>query len=158
MNKWFRAKPLEFQPVKTCSVCNGEKPLTEFSKHIHAKDDLDSRCKDCVKKHTRERNELRRFAPPKPDVCECCKKIPKKWCLDHDHETNLFRGWICDSCNTGIGLLGDTIEGVQKALDYLIMCKERSENNCVTSKYGDSMPYMTKSIAMKALRRNFTTI
>lgn len=43
----------------------------------------------------------------------------KEMHLDHDHKTGRFRGWICRSCNHGIGMLGDTIEGVQNALDYL---------------------------------------
>tara|TARA_R100000742_G_C4257386_1_gene75248 strand:+ start:391 stop:546 length:156 start_codon:yes stop_codon:yes gene_type:complete len=30
-----------------------------------------------------------------------------------------YRGWLCSNCNTGIGKLGDNIEGVQKAVDYL---------------------------------------
>ena len=39
--------------------------------------------------------------------------------MDHDSQMKVFRGWICNHCNTGIGLLGDTIDGVQRALDYL---------------------------------------
>ena len=29
------------------------------------------------------------------------------------------RGWLCDHCNLAIGLLGDDVKGVTKALDYL---------------------------------------
>ena len=39
--------------------------------------------------------------------------------LDHDHKTGAFRGWVCRSCNHGIGMLGDSIEGVKRALNYL---------------------------------------
>lgn len=39
--------------------------------------------------------------------------------LDHCHTTGRFRGWLCSPCNTGIGLLGDSIEGVTRALEYL---------------------------------------
>jgi hypothetical protein len=39
--------------------------------------------------------------------------------IDHDHETGQIRGLICGPCNTGLGLLGDTVEGVCRALDYL---------------------------------------
>ena len=30
-----------------------------------------------------------------------------------------IRGVLCPNCNRGIGLLGDNIEGVRRALDYL---------------------------------------
>jgi len=52
-------------------------------------------------------------------MCECCGEKPIKWCLDHDHSTHEFRGWICERCNTGLGKLGDNIEGLTKALNYL---------------------------------------
>ena len=63
------------------------------------------------------------------DVCEVCgaKKGNTKWtklCYDHDHTTMEFRGVLCNRCNISIGALGDTIESVQKALDYL----KRDEN------------------------------
>lgn len=39
--------------------------------------------------------------------------------LDHCHATNTFRGWLCKRCNTGLGLLGDDLESVLKAVKYL---------------------------------------
>jgi len=39
--------------------------------------------------------------------------------LDHCHDTLSFRGWLCGKCNSGIALLGDNKEGVQRALKYL---------------------------------------
>lgn len=54
------------------------------------------------------------------NCCPICGIRPKRqFDIDHDHETGLFRGLICHRCNKGLGLLGDTIEGVQNALNYL---------------------------------------
>lgn len=39
--------------------------------------------------------------------------------VDHCHDTGRIRGLLCSSCNRGLGLLGDTVESVQRALDYL---------------------------------------
>ena len=39
--------------------------------------------------------------------------------IDHDHETGEVRGILCTGCNTGIGHLGDNIEGLKRALYYL---------------------------------------
>lgn len=104
---------------KICLYCKVEKPLSSFPKHSHYKDNLDSRCRECVKSQSAARKNLHKKAPPKPALCECCGKVPKKWALDHDHTNNEIRGWLCDHCNTGIGKLGDDIDGVAKALAYL---------------------------------------
>lgn len=57
---------------------------------------------------------------PEPDKCECCGGISgKALALDHCHKTGVFRGWLCARCNMGLGLLGDGVESVQRAIDYL---------------------------------------
>lgn len=104
---------------KICTYCGKRKNKKSFPKHSMYKDNLDSRCKHCIKKHSKIRNKLHKEAPPKPDVCECCGKVPYKWCLDHDHDDDSFRGWLCEPCNTGIGKLGDRLEGIVKAFNYL---------------------------------------
>lgn len=106
--------------TKTCIYCNLTKDINEFPKHIHYKDNLDSRCRTCIKKHSNIVKNIRKYAPEKPERCECCNEIPIKWCLDHDHTTETFRGWLCDQCNTGIGKLGDNVNGIVNALNYLL--------------------------------------
>lgn len=39
--------------------------------------------------------------------------------MDHDHATGMFRGWLCRTCNQGIGLLKDSPELLKKAISYL---------------------------------------
>lgn len=39
--------------------------------------------------------------------------------VDHCHETGKVRGILCPGCNLGLGKLGDNVEGLQRALDYL---------------------------------------
>ena len=104
---------------KQCSYCGLYKDLKYFGKQATAKDNKDHRCNKCRTQQSRLRNELRKTAPKKPDVCDCCGKEYDLMCLDHDHLTNKFRGWLCHKCNSGIGHLGDNIEGLEKALTYL---------------------------------------
>jgi Recombination endonuclease VII len=57
----------------------------------------------------------------RPLHCECCGERPLRTLhLDHDHRTGAFRGWLCVKCNTAIGKLGDDIEGVLRAVGYLM--------------------------------------
>ena len=63
--------------------------------------------------------KLRKTAPLKPKVCDCCGEAPMKWVLDHDHKTKKFRGWICEACNLGLGKFGDSVIKMQKGVEYL---------------------------------------
>lgn len=53
------------------------------------------------------------------DCCEVCGSKDKNLCYDHDHNTMKFRGVLCTSCNYAIGILGDNLEGVKNAYNYL---------------------------------------
>ena len=112
---------------KKCVYCNEEKILKQFPKHKHHFDGYDTRCKICIKKRNAIIKNIRKTSPVKPDICDCCGKKPINengrrkvgLVLDHCPENNIFRGWICNHCNIGIGLLGDRINGLKKALSYL---------------------------------------
>lgn len=52
-------------------------------------------------------------------ACACCGKTPKTLVVDHSHGTKTVRGLLCHACNTGIGKLGDTVEGLKQAIVYL---------------------------------------
>jgi hypothetical protein len=47
--------------------------------------------------------------------------------LDHDHDDNSFRGWLCEPCNTGIGKLGDNFAGITNAMNYFLSRQTRYE-------------------------------
>jgi hypothetical protein len=99
-----------------------------------------SHCRDCRKFLAKQLKKAKDWAIkngfPRPEYgepCQCCGKpvykclddIPDgvigrwSWQCDHDHETGKFRGWVCKSCNTGFGGLGDNIESLSNALEYL---------------------------------------
>ncbi len=55
-------------------------------------------------------------------LCAICKKAPKLWWsfnVDHCHTTGKIRGLLCGPCNKSIGILGDTVDGVMRAVTYL---------------------------------------
>jgi len=51
--------------------------------------------------------------------CGCDFDI-KRVCIDHDHETGIVRGLLCNQCNSGLGMFKDNIYSLLKAIDYLI--------------------------------------
>ena len=105
---------------KVCIWCEVYKSIYEFGLYNRNTDGRDNRCRECIKHSTSIIEGLKRTAPLKPEVCDCCFKPPKKkFVLDHCHRDEVFRGWLCDHCNLAIGMLGDDLEGVEKALAYL---------------------------------------
>lgn len=73
--------------------------------------------------YARKRSGAAEATRPCPARCECCGGPPVgrslRLHLDHDHVTGAFRGWLCGNCNRAIGLLSDTLAGVQQAISYL---------------------------------------
>ena len=43
----------------------------------------------------------------------------RAFAADHCHDTGKPRGILCNKCNTGIGMLGDNLEGIMRAVRYL---------------------------------------
>ena len=39
--------------------------------------------------------------------------------IDHDHATGKVRGLLCMKCNTALGVLGDSVEALERVLRYL---------------------------------------
>jgi ribosomal protein L40E len=52
--------------------------------------------------------------------CQLCGAVEAaSYHLDHCHTTGKFRGLLCSKCNNGLGMLGDNLEGLYKAIKYL---------------------------------------
>ena len=124
------------QDMKACRICKETKIIwTSFHKCTSEKiingktyaAVYRSECKTCRrvggKAHSSAAktlmNRLNMTRPLLGTPCANCEKDSEKLIFDHDHETNKFRGWLCYQCNTAIGNLGDTVEGLKRALLYL---------------------------------------
>lgn len=62
--------------------------------------------------------ELKEAFNGKCHVC-CTVEGKTKLHADHCHITGKFRGWLCRSCNTVLGLLHDSPERIENLLAYL---------------------------------------
>lgn len=128
-------EPVEKKPKHTdiCRCC-GE----EFESTCNA---AQFNCWDCLGVYGRQRvrNFWKKYRlTPQQVEAQFAKQKGKCWCcemelilfsnefnhprnanIDHCHDTMIFRGLLCSPCNKGIGLLGDTVEGLQRAIEYL---------------------------------------
>lgn len=107
---------------KVCKKCKETLPISSFRLYRRATGDResrDSKCKKCSREQNYIADLLRKTAPEYKGYCECCGKKEDKPVLDHCHDTEKFRGWLCAPCNLGIGTLGDTIKDIENALKYL---------------------------------------
>lgn len=109
---------------KICKTCGLEKSDEDFIKADGQHRSTRNRCKDCHKIQADVRKQLKLDNPlPEYGNCPICNKYTEDWVLDHCHDDGKFRGYICRHCNSGIGLLGDNINGLVNALNYLLSRK-----------------------------------
>lgn len=57
--------------------------------------------------------------------CAICGRFLKRPHVDHDHKTGKIRGILCCRCNVSLAGLGDSISGLEQALEYL----KKSDNS-----------------------------
>ena len=132
--------------TKQCHTCGEVKPLTEFKRCGQNASHMRN-CKVCyvsrrrenkangIKYNQRDYNlfssygiglaEYNKLLESQEGVCAICKKLPsfdsrkKHLVVDHDHDTGEVRGLLCDTCNRGLGLLGDNQQILENATNYL---------------------------------------
>lgn len=122
---------------RTCIKCHKTKPLHDFMTRENLKSGQSSyrtECKQCARDKTNIRKLLEKdhARPTDPNYhCPICNKTEEElktnnrwndrsvWCLDHDHHTLAFRGWICNNCNIAIGRLHDDPTIAYNAYKYL---------------------------------------
>ena len=76
-----------------------------------------------ISKKDRNSWNLQKPSEYSPFTCPICEKTTicgiSKIVLDHCHQTGNVRGWICESCNTGIGRFDDDPDVVFRAIEWL---------------------------------------
>lgn len=109
------------EPSKHCLRCHVEKPLTAFQKDKRGRRNVCIQCRSNSEKLLKRlrKEYLEEHGGVLPTVCDCCGQQAKRLVLDHCHDKEVARGWLCDRCNIAIGNLGDTLEGVMNAVKYL---------------------------------------
>ena len=94
-------------------------------------------CKPCKIDHAKIRYNLAKQhqRPVSGAQCQSCGRVDKLH-LDHCHNTETIRGWVRKNCNVGLGHLGDSIEGLERALRYRKKANERRDDSIVEETIG----------------------
>lgn len=133
--------------TRVCKIC-GQRKTFDLYHLVGDRKNRRRTCKSCESAKRRERNKnkpynksnhlrskyglsveaFEKLAADQNYKCLICNKdldfstnvnVPDKAQVDHCHETGMVRGILCFSCNTGIGKFNDSIELLNKAIDYL---------------------------------------
>jgi hypothetical protein len=140
-NTLFDGLEEDIAPVKQCAKCKQVFPSYNFTwgtnfgirKQRHE-------CKKCERHLQTVRTNLRKIhkKPPSDFCCPICLKNNTQlqgiggknrsvWCLDHNHDTDEFKGWLCHKCNRTLGGFYDDIDILTRALEYVKTVNRRSK-------------------------------
>jgi hypothetical protein len=71
-----------------------------------------------VDRESRRKQKEKKAGRSKPETCEVCGRYGRiVW--DHCHLSETFRGWICQPCNTVLGLVSDNPVLLEKLALYV---------------------------------------
>tara|TARA_B110000003_G_C16614464_1_gene520777 strand:+ start:124 stop:657 length:534 start_codon:yes stop_codon:yes gene_type:complete len=120
---------------KICDRCYKYLPTDEFPNNRLKKNNIITKrpsCKDCrklidgkpISKEDRKKwEEDNRLSEGMIFECPICLKISivgiTKIVLDHNHSTGEIRGYLCESCNTGIGRFKDNVNILKNGIEWL---------------------------------------
>jgi hypothetical protein len=132
---------LKSEGKKRCTVCKKVKSLQDYYRNgFHPKSGalrLDPKCKQCKRELTQATRRDRQYRKlygitlaeydtllaSQEHRCAICytheDDLPQKLCIDHDHDSGVVRGLLCDTCNRGLGLLKDKSHSLERAVQYL---------------------------------------
>ena len=119
------------EDTKVCSKCKHTLPNSSFGPSGGGTY-LRAECRACNNKLSKVRKILHQIHGKAPQgyTCPIClgseEDVKGKgntkngsWVLDHCHETESFRGWLCHKCNRALGGFDDSPEILGRAITYL---------------------------------------
>lgn len=106
--------------IKECRACHIQKPFDEFPFFSTKEAGRKNTCRSCSQHLSQIRKKLKsQNRAPLPGPCPICGQHTDAWILDHCHFTDVFRGYICNNCNLGLGRFNDDARLLKRAINYL---------------------------------------
>jgi hypothetical protein len=105
---------------KICRACKNEFLIQDFPLFSTSGAGRKNTCNTCSRRLNAVRKKLKlQNRPPDAGPCPICGVHTMNWILDHCHFNDSFRGYICNSCNLGLGRFNDDMHLLFKAIEYL---------------------------------------
>lgn len=137
--KWWYNKTM-----KTCTKCNIEKQIEDFSPQGNGRRSVCRKCRTAEQKgrdyskykgkykYTTEQrrawnlkhkygmtvSEYEKMLIDQNNKCKICQEV-SDLVIDHNHKTGIVRGLLCHHCNTMLGLAKDSPQILEGAIAYL---------------------------------------
>lgn len=128
---------------KMCSMCHKWLPVDQFAKYRRGLDGLYSACRECrrnyrsakgfngsARRHNLGEARLKLLLDKQNGMCAICGESlegKKRLFVDHDHSCcpgvtscgKCVRGLLCRHCNPMLGYARDSVENLERAIEYL---------------------------------------
>lgn len=111
--------------TKICAVCKIDKPYSDYTPRKNRKTPVQFACKKCNVDRFRLRffglslDDYKQMISLQESKCKICGETTDDLCIDHCHDSGNVRGLLCRKCNSGIGLLQDSVILLESAINYL---------------------------------------
>jgi len=114
--------------TRICRECKNKKPIEDFEFDKGGYRGVRGTCKECrnTSKQIRRVHRKNWGHPDENYKCPICEttlegqiRNGNAWAVDHCHTTGKVRGYLCSTCNSGIGLLNDDINLLEKSIEWL---------------------------------------
>jgi|TARA_R110000803_G_scaffold81074_1_gene146947 hypothetical protein len=126
----FENIKVHFEGGLECNNCGVTQPVENFQHMLSG--EIKRKCRTCARNQSNLVKHLKTIHtyPDDSYLCPICtrsiEEISRKgqkrlqnWVLDHCHDTETYRGWVCHHCNMGLGAFSDSPDRVIKAYEYL---------------------------------------
>ena len=125
--------------MKICNSCENEKPIDQFE--LTGYGYVRNTCSRCRQRKKKPRRLSRIYKMSYQDLliikedqdykCAICnvheENVNRGLVIDHNHDTDRVRGWLCHNCNRAIGMLKDDAFVLRRAVAYLERDQEHQE-------------------------------
>lgn len=108
------------RPRSQCKLCTGER-VRDWADANPEKVKAKARAGALRRKYGLTVEEYESLLEGQGGACALCGVKPegRRLLVDHDHETNRVRGLLCTRCNSALAQFGDTVDGLQRAVEYV---------------------------------------
>lgn len=129
---------------KKCGLCLHMSEISNFRKAKSGVDGFQKYCKQCqkflvVKRKRNISNEDFEKLRQKEIPCDICSTLIsyyknrnpdiKEAVVDHCHTTGQYRGVLCNNCNHALGMLFDSVELMNNAIEYIQKSNTTKDTN-----------------------------